>query len=94
MQRFLLPLSLREFTISLFWHPRLDADPSNKWLRSVVHDVCAKVASLGNESQTVQKLYARALMTVPGFRLCEPSAAATPNHVHKTTRMPRASPPD
>lgn len=45
MHRFLPPLSLREFTISLFWHPRLDADPASKWLRTVLHDVCHKLAS-------------------------------------------------
>ena len=55
MHRFLLPLSLREFTISLFWHPRLDADPAHKWVRTVVHEVCTRVASLGDESQAVQK---------------------------------------
>lgn len=41
MHRFALPMPLREFTISLFWHPRLDADPAHKWLRSMVHQVCA-----------------------------------------------------
>ncbi|MGV8932842.1 MAG: LysR family transcriptional regulator [Luteimonas sp.] len=55
MQRFLLPLTLREFTISQFWHPRLDADPAHKWLRTVVHDVCTKVASRGDRRQTVRK---------------------------------------
>jgi len=55
MQRFLLPLSLREFTISLFWHPRLDADPAHKWLRTVVHDVCTKVASRCDGSKNVRK---------------------------------------
>jgi len=55
MHRFLLPLSLREFTISLFWHPRLDADPAHKWLRTVVHDVCTKVTLLADASQTVRK---------------------------------------
>ncbi|RYG39288.1 MAG: LysR family transcriptional regulator [Burkholderiales bacterium] len=40
MQRFALPFEVPEFTISLFWHPRLDADPAHRWLRSVVSGVC------------------------------------------------------
>ncbi|KQY52287.1 LysR family transcriptional regulator [Lysobacter sp. Root494] len=35
-----LPLDVPQFTISLFWHPRLDADPAHEWLRTVVVDVC------------------------------------------------------
>ncbi|TGS51871.1 LysR family transcriptional regulator, partial [bacterium M00.F.Ca.ET.179.01.1.1] len=27
-------------TISLLWHPRLDADPAHRWLRGIVRDVC------------------------------------------------------
>jgi DNA-binding transcriptional LysR family regulator len=30
-----------EITISLFWHPRLDADPAHRWLRDHVREVCA-----------------------------------------------------
>lgn len=55
MHRFLLPLQMREFTISLFWHPRLNADPAHQWLRAVVHDICAKVAALGDENQRASK---------------------------------------
>jgi len=40
MFRFALPLPLPEFTVSLFWHPRLDADPPHRWLRSLVREVC------------------------------------------------------
>ena len=40
MQRFKLPVPVEDFTISLFWHPRLDADPAHRWLRSLVVDVC------------------------------------------------------
>jgi DNA-binding transcriptional LysR family regulator len=32
-------------TISLLWHPRLDADPAHRWLRGCVRDACA--ATLG-----------------------------------------------
>lgn len=40
MHRFKLPVPVEDFTISLFWHPRLDADPAHRWLRSLVRDVC------------------------------------------------------
>jgi DNA-binding transcriptional LysR family regulator len=40
MYRFKLPVAVEDFTISLFWHPRLDADPAHRWLRSLVRDVC------------------------------------------------------
>ncbi|MEO6104595.1 MAG: LysR family transcriptional regulator [Pseudoxanthomonas sp.] len=55
MHRFRLPLVIPEFTISLFWHPRLDADPANKWLRTVLREVCHKVASQGAASKTASK---------------------------------------
>ncbi len=41
MHSFLLPVSLPEFTVSLLWHPRLQADPAHRWLRECVRDVCA-----------------------------------------------------
>lgn len=40
MHRFKLPVAVEEFTISLFWHPRLDADPAHRWLRTLVLDAC------------------------------------------------------
>jgi DNA-binding transcriptional LysR family regulator len=42
MHSFPLPVSMPEFTISLLWHPRLDADPAHRWLRGCVRDVCAE----------------------------------------------------
>ncbi|MCF4164895.1 LysR family transcriptional regulator [Zavarzinia compransoris] len=36
-----LPVAVPGFTVSLFWHPRLDADPVHRWLRGRVRDVCA-----------------------------------------------------
>ncbi len=42
MFRFALPLALPEITISLLWHPRLDADPAHRWLRGCVRDACAE----------------------------------------------------
>ena len=40
MHSFQIPLSIPEFTVSLLWHPRLDADPAHRWLRRCVHQVC------------------------------------------------------
>jgi DNA-binding transcriptional LysR family regulator len=41
MHTFTLPVTTPEITVSLLWHPRLDADPSHRWLRGVVLEVCA-----------------------------------------------------
>jgi DNA-binding transcriptional LysR family regulator len=40
MFSFLLPVSVPEITVSLLWHPRMDADPAHRWLRDCVRDVC------------------------------------------------------
>lgn len=40
LQALSLPFTVPEFTISLFWHPRLDADPAHRWLRTVVTAAC------------------------------------------------------
>lgn len=41
MYSFRLPISVPEFTVSLLWHPRLDADPAHRWLRGIVLDTCS-----------------------------------------------------
>ncbi|MBI4784841.1 MAG: LysR family transcriptional regulator [Oscillatoriophycideae cyanobacterium NC_groundwater_1537_Pr4_S-0.65um_50_18] len=41
MHSFSLPVPAPEVTISLLWHPRLDADPAHRWLRGLVLDTCA-----------------------------------------------------
>jgi DNA-binding transcriptional LysR family regulator len=41
MHSFALPVSLRQITVSLLWHPRLDADPAHRWLRACVREICA-----------------------------------------------------
>lgn len=41
MHSFPLPIAAMEFTISLLWHPRMDADPAHRWLRGLVLEVCA-----------------------------------------------------
>lgn len=43
MYSFALPVSTPEFTVSLLWHPRLDADAAHRWLRGCVRDVCAEL---------------------------------------------------
>jgi len=40
MHSFPLPVSMPEMTISMLWHPRLDADPAHRWLRGCVRDAC------------------------------------------------------
>lgn len=41
MHSFPLPGATWDVTVSLLWHPRLDADPAHRWLRGCVRDVCA-----------------------------------------------------
>jgi DNA-binding transcriptional LysR family regulator len=41
MHSFALPLATPEVTVSLLWHPRMDADPAHRWLRGCVRDACA-----------------------------------------------------
>lgn len=42
MHSFPLPVSAPPFTVSLLWHPRLDADPAHRWLRTCVQAACAE----------------------------------------------------
>jgi DNA-binding transcriptional LysR family regulator len=43
MHSFPLPIPTPEITLSLLWHPRLDADGAHRWLRSVVLETCAAI---------------------------------------------------
>ncbi|MHB1313696.1 MAG: LysR family transcriptional regulator [Gemmatimonadaceae bacterium] len=47
MRSFPLPFPAREVTISLLWHPRMDADPAHRWLRGVVLDTCGATRRRG-----------------------------------------------
>lgn len=38
MHSFPLPVLVPEVTVSLLWHPRMDADPAHRWLRERVRD--------------------------------------------------------
>ena len=40
MHNFALPVAVPEITVSLLWHPRMDADPAHRWLRGCVREVC------------------------------------------------------
>ena len=37
-----LPFDLPPITISMLWHPRMDADSAHRWLRECVREVCAQ----------------------------------------------------
>ena len=43
LHNFLLPVPLPQITVSLIWHPRMDADPAHRWLRSCLREICAGV---------------------------------------------------
>ena len=40
LHSFALPLTLPAFTVSMLWHPRLDADLAHRWLRGCLREVC------------------------------------------------------
>jgi len=42
MHSFKLPVATAEFTVSMLWHPRLDADPGHRWLRGIVREACSE----------------------------------------------------
>ncbi len=37
---FALPVPAPQVTVSMLWHPRMEADPAHRWLRGCVRDVC------------------------------------------------------
>lgn len=41
MHSFELPFPMQDMSVSLLWHPRLQADPVHRWLRGLVVEVCA-----------------------------------------------------
>jgi DNA-binding transcriptional LysR family regulator len=44
MHSFALPVALPEITVSLLWHPRMEADPAHRWLRRCVREACSRPA--------------------------------------------------
>lgn len=51
MHSFALPVVMPEITVSLLWHPRLDADPAHRWLRGCVREVCTKKLTAASGSR-------------------------------------------
>lgn len=43
MRTFGLPVPTEDFTLSLFWHPRMEADAAHRWLRGIVIGVCKRL---------------------------------------------------
>jgi DNA-binding transcriptional LysR family regulator len=41
MFSFALPYPIKDFLVSMMWHPRLDADLVHRWLRERLREVCA-----------------------------------------------------
>ena len=41
MVTYSLPMPAVEFTVSMLWHPRMDADPAHRWLRACLREACA-----------------------------------------------------
>jgi DNA-binding transcriptional LysR family regulator len=41
MHCFALPFPTPPITVSMLWHPRMDADPAHRWLRGCVWEVCS-----------------------------------------------------
>lgn len=37
---FELPMAVPAFSVSLLWHPRMEADPAHRWLRGRVREAC------------------------------------------------------
>jgi DNA-binding transcriptional LysR family regulator len=48
MRTFALPFETPQITISMLWHPRMDADPAHGWLRERVQEVCARHVADGS----------------------------------------------
>lgn len=47
---FRLPFPTPAFTISMLWHPRMDADIAHRWLRECVRQVCTKQLGVASGS--------------------------------------------
>lgn len=37
---FPLPMQSRAFAVSMLWHPRMEADPAHRWLRTCLRETC------------------------------------------------------
>lgn len=63
MYSFALPVSTPPFTVSLLWHPRMDADDAHRWLRGCIRAVCTEHLGesdeLGKDASAARKAGAR-----------------------------------
>jgi DNA-binding transcriptional LysR family regulator len=41
LHTFALPFAIAPITVSMLWHPRMDADPPHRWLRGCLREICA-----------------------------------------------------
>jgi DNA-binding transcriptional LysR family regulator len=41
MHTFEIPVATPPLTVSMLWHPRMEADPAHRWLRRWVYEICA-----------------------------------------------------
>jgi DNA-binding transcriptional LysR family regulator len=41
MHTFEVPVATPPLTVSMLWHPRMEADPAHRWLRRWVYELCA-----------------------------------------------------
>jgi DNA-binding transcriptional LysR family regulator len=42
---FPLPVALPPLTVSMLWHPRMEADPAHRWLRGCLREICMDTAA-------------------------------------------------
>lgn len=42
METFDLPFPAPTVTVSMMWHPRMEADPAHRWLRACIQECCAE----------------------------------------------------
>ena len=59
MFSFALPFPAPEITVSMLWHPRLDADQSHRWLRSCLHDVIAQGEPVSKRARDARRSTSR-----------------------------------
>jgi DNA-binding transcriptional LysR family regulator len=55
MHTFALPVATTPFTVSMLWHPRLDADPAHRWLRTALREVCKARVGQGARTTSTPK---------------------------------------
>lgn len=54
MFSFPIPLDLPEITVSLLWHPRMDADLAHRWMRGIVREVCGEARKSVYDGQPIR----------------------------------------